>query len=63
MGTLAFGYILPTTGQIPDLYRLETCAAGRTTQKTGDDSSPVKKEARDGTRTRGPHLGKVVLHP
>ena len=61
MGTLAFGYILPTTGRISDLYRLEACAAGRTTQKTGDDSSPVKK-ARDGTRTRGPHLGKVVLH-
>ncbi|MCQ4832909.1 hypothetical protein, partial [Hungatella sp. SL.1.14] len=28
--TLAFGYILPTTGRIPDLHRLETCAAGRT---------------------------------
>ncbi|WP_347062584.1 hypothetical protein, partial [Hungatella hathewayi] len=23
-------YILPTTGRIPDLHRLETCAAGRT---------------------------------
>ena len=31
MDTLAFGYILPTTGRIPDLHRLETCAAGRTT--------------------------------
>ena len=30
MDTLAFGYILPTTGRIPDLHRLETCAAGRT---------------------------------
>ena len=30
MGTLAFGYILPTTGRIPDFHRLETCAAGRT---------------------------------
>ena len=29
-GTLAFGYILPTTGRIPDFHRLETCAAGRT---------------------------------
>ena len=28
--TLAFGYILPTTGRIPDLHRLETCAARRT---------------------------------
>ena len=28
--TLAFGYILPATGQIPDFHRLETCAAGRT---------------------------------
>jgi hypothetical protein len=34
MDTLAFGYILPTTGRIPDLHRLETCAAGRT-QKEG----------------------------
>ena len=32
MDTLAFGYILPTTGRIPDLHRLETCAAGRTKQ-------------------------------
>ena len=30
MDTLAFGYILPTTGRIPDLHRLETCAARRT---------------------------------
>ncbi|MEG2151624.1 MAG: hypothetical protein RRY36_10470, partial [Bacteroidaceae bacterium] len=30
MDTLAFGYILPTTGWIPDLHRLETCAARRT---------------------------------
>ena len=28
MNTLAFGYILPTTGRIPDFHRLETCAAG-----------------------------------
>ena len=34
MDTLAFGYILPTTGRIPDFHRLETCAAGRTV-KTG----------------------------
>ena len=33
MDTLAFGYILPTTGRIRDLHPLETCAAGRT-QKT-----------------------------
>ncbi|MCI7099032.1 MAG: hypothetical protein MR966_09070, partial [Lachnospiraceae bacterium] len=30
MNTLAFGYILPTTGWIPDFHRLETCTAGRT---------------------------------
>ena len=30
MVTLAFGYILPTTGRIRDLHPLETCAAGRT---------------------------------
>ena len=33
MDTLAFGYILPTTGRIPDLHRLETCAAGRTRKR------------------------------
>ena len=30
--TLAFGYILPTTGRIQDLHLLETCAARRTTR-------------------------------
>ena len=34
MDTLAFGYILPTTGRIRDLHPLETCAAGRTSKKT-----------------------------
>ena len=33
MDTLAFGYILPTTGRIRDLHPLETCAAGRTLEK------------------------------
>ena len=33
MDTLAFGYILPTTGWIRDFNPLETCAAGRTTDK------------------------------
>ena len=32
MDTLAFGYILPTTGRIRDFNPLETCAARRTTQ-------------------------------
>ena len=36
MNTLAFGYILPTTGRIRDLHPLETCAAGRTLQKGPD---------------------------
>jgi len=36
MDTLAFGYILPTTGRIPDLHRLETCAAGRTAKARQD---------------------------
>ena len=31
--TLAFGYILPTTGRIRDFNPLETCAAGRTMGK------------------------------
>ena len=38
MDTLDFGYILPTTGRIPDLHRLETCAARRTTQKNGKET-------------------------
>ncbi|RGO24566.1 hypothetical protein DXB23_09305 [Dorea sp. OM02-2LB] len=33
MDTLAFGYILPTTGRIRDFNPLETCAAGRTSRK------------------------------
>jgi hypothetical protein len=33
MDTLAFGYILPTTGRIRDFHPLETCAAGRTQKK------------------------------
>lgn len=33
LDTLAFDYILPTTRRIPDLHRLETCAAGRTIKK------------------------------
>ena len=33
MDTLAFGYILPTTGRIRDFNPLEPCAARRTTQK------------------------------
>ena len=33
MDTLAFGYILPTTGRIRDFNPLETCAARRTAQK------------------------------
>ncbi|MCI7380073.1 MAG: hypothetical protein SPI21_18845, partial [Hungatella hathewayi] len=37
MDTLAFGYILPTTGRIPDLHRLETCAAGRTIKRQQKD--------------------------
>ena len=40
MDTLAFGYILPTTGRIPDFHRLETCAAGRTNKNLGDTISP-----------------------
>ncbi|MBS5606480.1 MAG: hypothetical protein KHX84_19225, partial [Enterocloster asparagiformis] len=44
MDTLAFGYILPTTGRIPDLHRLETCAAGRTS-KMGRRASPARQPA------------------
>ena len=32
MDTLAFGYILPTTGRIRDSHSLETCAARRTSK-------------------------------
>ena len=34
LDTLAFGYILPTTGRIRDFNPLETCAARRTIRKT-----------------------------
>ncbi|WP_215629843.1 hypothetical protein, partial [Hungatella hathewayi] len=37
-----FGYILPTTGRIPDLHRLETCAAGRTKKH----SPPFRRKRR-----------------
>ena len=33
MDTLAFGYILPTTGRIRVFHPLETCAARRTNKK------------------------------
>ena len=38
MDTLAFGYILPTTGRIRDFNPLETCAARRTIRKAGADA-------------------------
>ena len=38
MDTLAFGYILPTTGRIRDFNPLETCAARRTSKKACKDS-------------------------
>ena len=37
MNTLAFGYILPSTGRIPDLHRLETCAARRTIEQVSTE--------------------------
>ena len=36
---VVFDYILPTTGRIPDLHRLETCAAGRTTKSVPPGNS------------------------
>ena len=39
MDTLAFGYILPTTGRIRDFHPLETCAARRTTTKSADSTN------------------------
>jgi hypothetical protein len=42
MDTLAFGYVLPTTGRTLDFHQLETCAAGRTTMKiAGPRSGPA----------------------
>ena len=38
MDTLAFGYILPTTGWIRDFNPLETCAAGHTRSKKEDET-------------------------
>jgi len=40
MDTLAFGYILPTTGRIRDFHPLETCAAGRTSNKAAAPDDP-----------------------
>ena len=40
MDTLAFGYILPTTGRFRDFHPLETCAARRTTQRVSQGTSP-----------------------
>ena len=42
MDTLAFGYILPTTGRIRDFNPLETCAAGRTTRKAAQAEYPAR---------------------
>ena len=39
MDTLAFCYILPTTGRIRDFNPLETCAAGRTRKKESAEIS------------------------
>ena len=41
MDTLAFGYILPTTGWILDLHQLETCAAERTSKKRVADAAAL----------------------
>ena len=42
LDTLAFGYILPTTGRIRDFNPLETCAAGRTTGRgIGASLAPI----------------------
>ena len=49
MDTLAFGYILPTTGRIRDFNPLETCAARRTYKTPRDLSSfGVFSEVPDG---------------
>ncbi|ACR76058.1 Hypothetical protein EUBREC_2324 [Agathobacter rectalis ATCC 33656] len=53
MDTLAFGYILPTTGRIRDFNPLETCAARRTTQKCpGMDVGARRNRAMDGAFRR-----------
>ena len=41
MDTLAFGYILPTTGRIRVFHPLETCAARRTILKRESDSDSL----------------------
>ena len=45
MDTLAFGYILPTTGRIRDFNPLETCAARRTTQKRSCKDAGARRTA------------------
>ena len=43
MDTLAFGYILPTTGRIRDFNPLETCAAGRTNEDASRQGLPPNR--------------------
>ena len=61
MDTLAFGYILPTTGWIRGFNPLETCAARRTTKK-----APLRLTLRSAlTSLPKPvpfHLKFVMLH-
>ena len=44
MDTLAFGYILPTTGWIRDFNPLETCAARRTYRKPDSIKNEVRQD-------------------
>ena len=55
LDTLAFGYILPTPGQIRDFNPLETCAARRTTKKAEGERLLLSSRLVDG------HLSWVYL--
>ena len=62
MDTLAFGYILPTTGRIRDFNPLETCAARRTTQKHPCMDAGVRRK-RAGITAGHPSQSLRLLQP
>ena len=58
VGTLAFGYILPTTGRIRDFNPLETCAARRTSAK-----SPLQNHSARGDYSLYDYILRLSLKP
>ena len=63
MDTLAFGYILPTTGRIRDFNPLETCAARRTITKREERSSLFFNSCKWFLHLRSLHVFLEEFHP